>query len=118
MRNKRKEYLHDELTITNDETNYAQKIMKNKSYQEQRAYFNRLKAKNPKDLSNNEMQALMVIASSGLDARGDLDKLIRDMTIEITQRDLGKERMFVLKEMINILKILRGDFSNQNKAQI
>ena len=33
MRDKRKEYLHDELTITNDETNYAQNIMKNKSYQ-------------------------------------------------------------------------------------
>ena len=114
MRDKRKEYLHDELTITNDETNYAQNIMKNKSYQDQRAYFNRLKAKNLKDLSNNEMQALMVIASSGLDARGDLDKLIGDMAIEITKRGLGKERMFVLGEMLKILKTLRGDFNNQN----
>ena len=114
MRDKRKEYLHDELTITNDETDYAQNIMKNKSYQEQRAYFNRLKAKNPKDLSNNEMQALMVIASNGLDARENLSKMIKDLTIEITNKGLSKERMFVLGEMLKSLNTLRGDFSNQN----
>ena len=56
----------------------------------------------------------MVIASNGLDARENLSKMIKDLTIEITNKGLSKERMFVLGEMLKSLKTLRGDFSNQN----
>lgn len=114
MRDKRKQYLYEEVTITDDNTMHANKIIKKPNYPEERSYYNRIKLLSKKEISDTELAALKRIASNGLDARGNLENLIRDLAIEITQKNLSKERLFVLGEMIKALKTLRGDFVNQN----
>ena len=114
MRDKRKQYLYEEATITDDQTSHANKIIKKPNYPEERSYYNRIKLLSKKEISDTELAALKRIASNGLDARENLSKMIKDLTIEITNKGLSKERMFVLGEMLKSLKTLRGDFTNQN----
>ena len=102
------------MTITDYQTKLANNVSKKPNYPEERSYYNRIKLLSKKEISDTELAALKRIASNGLDARENLSKMIKDLTIEITKKGLSKERMFVLGEMLKSLKTLRGDFSNQN----
>lgn len=114
MRDKRQQYLDEGMTIMDYQTKLANNVSKKPNYPEERAYYNRIKLITKKDISDTELAALKRIAVNGLDARENLSKMIKDLTIEITNKGLSKERMFVLGEMLKSLKTLRGDFSNQN----
>ena len=58
------------------------------TYQEDRAYANRLKKRHPRDYSVSDIQRLNRIAERGLDARFNIDKAISQV----------KEEMFVSEE--------------------
>lgn len=113
MRGYRQQYLKQNMEITDDQTKNALGTMKKHVYQEDRALFNHMKVKNPKDLHHTEIQALMKIASSGLDLQLKLEKAIQGMTIEMTERSRlnGKDKQLqIMAGTLMMLKRLRGDF--------
>ena len=61
------------------------------------------------EMSLTERQALMRAVASGLNLRASLDGMIKAKTIELTDRSTPEIRQLVLKEVIWMMKELRGD---------
>lgn len=109
MRDKRKQYLYEEATITDDQTSHANKIIKKPNYPEERSYYNRIKLLTKKEISDTELAALKRIASNGLDARARLEKTIAEYIAELYDAKPNSERAVILNETVMNLKRARGD---------
>ena len=112
MRENRESIMKINMEITDDSTQSALRTIKRRVYQEDRASFNHLKTKHPRDFSITEIQLLMAIAYDGLELRERLDRKIVGSILELT--GLGSQRSpraSFLKEMNGVLKDVRGDYS-------
>lgn len=109
MRDKRKQYLYEEVSITNDQTSHANKIIKKPNYPEERSYYNRIKLLSKKEISDTELAALKRIAANGLDARARLEKAIAEFIAELYEAKPNSERALILNETVINLKRARGD---------
>ena len=109
MRESRESIMKINMEITDDSTQSAMRAIKKNSYPEDRALYNHLKTKNLMEMSLTERQALMRAVASGLNLRASLDGMIKAKTIELTDRSTPEIRQLVLKEVIWMMKELRGD---------
>ena len=109
MRENRESIMKINMEITDDSTQSAMRAIKKNSYPEDRALYNHLKTKNLLDINLTEKQALMRAVASGLNLRASLDGMIKAKTIELTDRSTPEIRQLVLKEVIWMMKELRGD---------
>ena len=109
MRENRESIMKINMEITDDSTQSAMRAIKKNSYPEDRALYNHLKTKNLMEMSLTERQALMRAVASGLNLRASLDGMIKAKTIELTDRSTPEIRQLVLKEVIWMMKELRGD---------
>ena len=109
MRESRESIMKINMEITDDSTQSAIRAIKKNSYPEDRALYNHLKTKNLMEMSLTERQALMRAVASGLNLRASLDGMIKAKTIELTDRSTPEIRQLVLKEVIWMMKELRGD---------
>ena len=109
MRESRESIMKMNMEITHDITQNAKIAMEKQSYPEGRALYNHLKTKNLMEMSLTERQALMRAVASGLNLRASLDGMIKAKTIELTDRSTPEIRQLVLKEVIWMMKELRGD---------
>ena len=109
MRENRESIMKINMEITDDSTQSAMRAIKKNSYREDRALYNHLKTKNLMEMSLTERQALMRAVASGLNLRASLDGMIKAKTIELTDRSTPEIRQLVLKEVIWMMKELRGD---------
>ena len=109
MRESRESIMKMNMEITHDITQNAKRAMEKQYYPEDRALYNHLKTKNLMEMSLTERQALMRAVASGLNLRASLDGMIKAKTIELTDRSTPETRQLVLKEVIWMMKELRGD---------
>ena len=109
MRESRESIMKMNMEITHDITQNAKRAMEKQSYPEDRALYNHLKTKNLMEMSLTERQALMRAVASGLNLRASLDGMIKAKTIELTDRSTPEIRQLVLKEVIWMMKELRGN---------
>ena len=109
MRESRESIMKINMEITDDSTQSAIRAIKKNSYPEDRALYNHLKTKNLMEMSLTERQALMRAVASGLNLRASLDGMIKAKTIELADRSTPEIRQLVLKEVIWMMKELRGD---------
>ena len=113
MRESRESIMKINMEITDDSTQSAMRTIKRRVYQEDKAAFNRLKVKDPRNLNITEIQLLMAIANEGLELRQRVDKKFVALTLELT--DLGSKNtpyVSFVKGGMDALKGVRGDFSN------
>ena len=112
MRENRESIMKMNMKVTDHETQSALRTLKRRVYQEDGAAFNHLKTKNPRDLSVTEIQLLMAIAYDGLELRQRLDRKLVASMVELTEIGARKSpRVPTLKESIDVLKVIRGDYS-------
>lgn len=111
MRESRESIMKMNMEITDDSTQSALRTIKRRVYQEDKAAFNRLKVKDPRNLSITEIQLLMAIAHEGLELRRRVDKKFVALTLELTE--LGSKnnpRVSFVNGGMDALKEARGDF--------
>lgn len=83
------------------------------TYQEDRAYVNRLKKRHPRDYSVSDIQRLNRIAERGLDARFNIDKAISQVKLEMRASEEngtyfdGIKNWAMYKKILGILEGLR-----------
>lgn len=112
MRENRESIMKMNMKVTDHETQSALRTLKRRVYQEDRAAFNHLKTKDPRNFSITEIQLLMAIAYDGLELRQRLDRKLVASILELTEIGSRKSpRVPILKELNGVLKALRGDFS-------
>ena len=99
------------MKVTDHETQSALRTLKRRVYQEDRAAFNNLKTKDPRNLNITEIQLLMAIAYDGLELRQRLDRKLVASILELTGIGSKKsQRALFLKWLNNELKVIRGDY--------
>lgn len=83
-------------------------------YQEERAFFNRIKKKRTQELSRTEIQTLFRIAETGLEVRFNLDKAISQVKEERTKSvengtNLDGFRIgYIHKRMLELLDYIKS----------
>ena len=111
MRESRESIMKMNMEITDDSTQSALRTIKRRVYQEDKAAFNRLKVKDPRNLSITEIQPLMAIAHEGLELRQRVDKKFVALTLELTEIGSKKSpRVSFVNGGMDALKEARGDF--------
>ncbi len=111
MRENRESIMKINMEITDDSTQSALRTIKRRVYQEDRASFNHLKTKDPRNFNITEIQLLMAIAYDGLELRQRLDRKLVASILELTGIGSKKsQRALFLKWLNNELKVIRGDY--------
>lgn len=107
---KRSEVLYEQLY---DEDDRLMKCNVGDSYQERRAFFNRMKKKRPEDMNRSEIQKLMKSVEIGLDKEFLIPKAINTVKVEMRASEEngtyfdGIKNWCMYKKILGILEGLK-----------